>query len=131
MSMIVAGHFDSKAQAEMAVKGLTDLGIQSDHIKSSFALNPMDWNAPDPFATYSGSFSRALDSLAQAPDPDRTVLARPAGIVLAIDSPFPKERLSAASVLRRCGGRNVLESERTWKEGRWVEFDPASDKRTA
>ena len=134
MSMIVAGHFDSKAQAESAVKGLTDLGIQADHIKSSFALNPMDWAAPDPFATYTGSFSRAHETLggqSQSSDLDRTVMAGPAGIVLAIDSPFPKERLSAASVLRRCGGRNVLESERTWKDGRWDDFDASRDKRSA
>lgn len=134
MSMVVAGHFDSKAQAESAVKGLTDLGIQADHIKSSFALNPMDWDAADPFAAYSGAFSLAHETLGgKAPpiDPDRTVMAGPAGIVLAVDSPFPKERFSAASVLRRCGGRNVLESERTWKDGRWADFDPARDKRTA
>jgi hypothetical protein len=129
--MIVAGHFLSKVQAETAVRGLTDLGIQSDHIKSSFALNSIDMNVADPFAAYSGAFTCAIEALAQSPDPDRTVMAGPAGIVLAVDSPFPKERLSAASVLRRCGGRNVLESERTWKDGRWADFDPAQDKRSA
>lgn len=124
MSMIVAGHFETKTQVEGAVKALTDLGIQADHIKSSFAPNAIDWSAADPFATYSGSFSKALDGLAgQAADPDRTVKGAAVGIVLAVDSPIASDRLSAESVMRRCGARNVIQSERTWKDGRWSDVE--------
>lgn len=115
MSMIVAGHFETRAQAEIAMKAMTDLGIFADHIKSSFAAAAPDWNAADPFAAYPGSFSKAVEGLAgRATDPGSA-----AGVVLAVDSPVSNDRLSAESVMRRCGARNVMQSERSWKDGRW------------
>jgi hypothetical protein len=119
MSMTVAGHFGTRAQAQSAVKALSDLGIQADHVKSSFAANEMDWNAADPFAAYPGSFSKALDGLAGQAADSGAAKGAGAGIVLAVDSPIPNDRLSAESVMRRCGARSVMQSERSWKDGRW------------
>ena len=111
MSMTVAGYFETKAQAEMAVKAMMDLGVQANYVKSSFTPNVMDWSAADPFASYSGSFSKAEDGLAgQATNPGGAAL----GILLAVDSPISTDRLSAESAFRRCGGRKVMQSERTW-----------------
>ncbi len=122
MTRIVAGHFDSKTQADLAMQALVGLGIRPDHIKGSFAVNPPDWNAPDPFATYTGSFSGAFDRQQHSDpaDPDNTVKLRSTGVLLAVDSPIALEREGAAGVLRRFGARNVVESERTWVDGRWA-----------
>jgi hypothetical protein len=121
MSMTVAGHFETRAQAENAVKAMTDLGILTDHIKSSFAATAPDWNAADPFAAYPGTFSKALDGLAGP----ATGAGSAAGIVLAVDSPISNDRMSAESVLRRCGARSVMPSERSWKDGRWSDAERA------
>lgn len=125
MSMIVAGHFNTKTEAHAAMRALIALGIEADHVKSSFAFAPPDWDAADPFATYSGAFGRAVDSFA-ASDPDKTLLARAAGIVLAVDSPLAADRDRAAAALREHGGRNVVEAERTWKDGRWADPTPVA-----
>lgn len=128
MTMIVAGHFDVRAQAEGAALALIGIGISADHIKSSFAVNAPDWRAPDPFATYAGAFSHALDNFRRHPygaDPDTTLRPPSMGVLLAVDSPVALEREGAAGVLRQFGARNVVESERTWRDGKWA--DPVPD----
>ncbi len=134
MTMIVAAHFERKAQADGAVKALIGIGIAADHIKSSYEQNALDWAAADPFATHTGTFSRALDELGMhdgGAGEDATVMARAVGVLLAVDAPDSIQRTRAADILGKLGGRRVVESERTWVDGRWAASEPAPDSKAA
>jgi hypothetical protein len=181
MSMIVAGNFASKSDADSAVEALLSAGVKPDHI-CSFRVNPPGQHSVYPIGgdeyasegttqagggaltgaaiggaiglgaglaalpiagpaavvggagigAYVGSLAGALRNMgdddegtaAHAGDP----ASRPAGVLVAIEAPQPLERAFAADVLRQRGARDVEETEGTWQNGTWVDFDPAHAK---
>ncbi|WP_190286306.1 hypothetical protein [Cupriavidus cauae] len=95
MSTIVAGRFDSFADAERAARGL-----------------------------YGHGFSVWDVSIFTVGTPQATQeLARPPGVLLA--ARVEPERLqTAAELIRLEGGRELEQAEGQWENGRWSDFDP-------
>ncbi|MCG5263129.1 hypothetical protein [Cupriavidus gilardii] len=97
MSTIVAGRFDSFADAERAARGLYGHGF------SVWDVSIFTVGTPQP---------------AQE-------LARPPGVLLA--ARVEPERLqTAAELIRLEGGRELEQAEGQWENGRWSDFDPMS-----
>jgi hypothetical protein len=183
MSMIVAGNFSIKAEADSAIEALLSGGILADHI-CSFAVNPPGQHAAHPMTgdeyaspgateagggaikgaaigsaigigagvvaipiagpagmaggaaigAYVGSLIGALNSMGEDVDPvqsEDTVPARPAGVLVAVDAPIAADRAFATDLLRKRGARDVEESEGTWRNGTWVDFNPVPDQPAA
>jgi len=78
---------------------------------------------------YVGSLAGALKTMGEDEEngiaPDAT---RPAGVLVAVEAPLALERAFAADVLRQRGARDVEETEGTWRDGTWVDFDPTPEK---
>jgi hypothetical protein len=49
---------------------------------------------------------------------------RAAGILVAVHTPDPADRAVAADILRQNGAREVEETDGTWADGEWLDFDP-------
>lgn len=95
MSTIVAGRFDSFADAERAARGLYGHGFSV-------------WDV--------SIFTVGTSQPAQE-------LARPPGVLLA--ARVEPERLqTAAELIRLEGGRELEQAEGQWENGRWSDFDP-------
>ena len=83
---------------------------------------------------YVGSLAGALKGLGE--DEENGVAlpgsaARPAGVVVAVEAPLAIERSFAADVLRQRGALTFEETEGTWRDGMWVDFDPTPEKPAA
>lgn len=80
-----------------------------------------------------GSLAGALKNMGQDEEDGVPVApndaTRPAGVLVAVDVPLALERAFAADVLRQRGARDVEETEGTWRDGTWVDFDPTPEKR--
>ena len=95
MSTIVAGRFESFADAERAARGLYGHGFSVWDV-SIFTIG--------------------------TPQPTQE-LARPPGVLLA--ARVEPERLqTAAELIRLEGGRELEQAEGQWENGRWSDFDP-------
>lgn len=95
MSTIVAGRFDSFADAERAARGLYGHGF------SVWDVSIFTIGTPQPAHE----------------------LARPPGVLLA--ARVEPERLqTAAELIRLEGGRELEQVEGQWENGRWSDFDP-------
>lgn len=120
MSMIIAGHFEKKAQADGAVQTLLSGGVDSgrilkaDHMSGLFRLR-----APGAGGGAPGT-----------PIEDTTV-SSPAGYLVAVDTPADTERAFAAGVMRQHGASAVEETERHLRDGKWVDFDLAVEPHPA
>jgi hypothetical protein len=177
MSVIIIANFGTKAEAEVAVRGLKRIGINSDRM-CSFAINPPGQHAAYPIGgdhyaspgaehagagaltgaavggvaggiaglaavaafgpavvvggaaagAYVGSLVGALNTLG-SPDPAGDPVAdskvTPAGVLLAIHASAPAEREEIADVLYQCGAREVSATRGNWRNGTWVDYDPA------
>jgi len=81
---------------------------------------------------YVGSLAGELKTMGEdeengvAPGTDAS---RPAGVLVAVETPLALERAFAADVLRQRGARDVEETEGIWQDGAWVDFDPTPEKR--
>jgi hypothetical protein len=111
MSTIIAGHFAQKVQADSAVKTLLSGGISADHIINARHMSGM-------FKLKAGSNDGRSGS-------EDTTIVGPAGYLVAVSTPVETERAFAAGVLRQHGARDVEETERLWRDGKWVELDLA------
>src|SRR5688572_14882904 len=85
-----------------------------------------------PLGAYVGSLAGAMKGMGEdqeegVPDPDAEA-ARPAGVLVAVEAPLALERAFAADVLRQRGARDVEETEGTWRDGCWVDFDATPEK---
>lgn len=95
MSTIVAGRFDSFADAERAARGLYGHGFSV-------------WDV----SIFTVGTAQATQEL-----------ARPPGVLLA--ARVEPERLqTAAELIRLEGGRELEQAEGQWENGRWSDFDP-------
>lgn len=115
MSMIVAGHFANKAQAENAVNTLLSGGVKADHILKA---NYLKGSLPS---------QSALEGERSAAGPEDTTISQPAGVLVAVNTD-DMERDFAANVLRQYGASEVEETERLWRDGKWVDLDIASEQ---
>jgi hypothetical protein len=180
MSLIVAGNFASKTQADGAIQALLSAGIEPDHI-CSFRVNPAGQHDAYPIGgdeyvspgatgaggsalrgaaiggaiglgagiaalpiagpagvvggagigAYVGSLAGALKTMGEDEEngiPPGNAASRPAGVLVAVEAPLALERAFAADVLRQRGARDVEETEGTWRDGTWVDFDPTPEK---
>jgi hypothetical protein len=180
MTIIVAGNFENKTQADSAVQALLSGGIQSDHI-CSFRVNPPGQHSAYPIGgdqyaspetaeagdgalkgaaiggaiglgaglvalpiagpaavvggagigAYVGSLAGALKKMGPEEEGGSTDAEKvdetphhPAGVLVAVEAPIERERAFAADVLREKGAREVEETEGTWRDGLWVDYDP-------
>lgn len=112
MSMIIAGHFAQKIQADGAVQTLLSGGINPDHIINADHM--------------SGMFKLKAASNDGKSSPEDTTIVGPAGYLVAVSTPVDTERAFAAGVLRQHGARDVEETERLLRDGKWVELDMAA-----
>ncbi len=100
MSTIVAGRFDSFADAERAARGLYGHGFSV-------------WDV----SIFTVGTPQAAEQL-----------ARPPGVLLA--ARVEPERLqTAAELIRLEGGRELEQAEGQWENGRWSDFDPLGTPR--
>jgi hypothetical protein len=80
---------------------------------------------------YVGSLAGALKTMGEDEEnglPREADAARPAGVLVAVETPLALERAFAADLLRQRGARDVEETEGTWRDGTWVDFDPTPEK---
>lgn len=117
MSMIVAGHFRSKALADLAVADLVAGGIQSDHILCSFDLADVSAAKPRPRDTDPGDTT--------IPGEASVFLSR--GILVAVATLTEGSCAIAAEVLRRHGAYSVSESRKSLQGNKWVSLDPVPE----
>ena len=110
MSMIVAGHFEKKGQADGAVRTLLSGGIEAEHIIKADHMN--------------GLFRLKAGPKGGSGSEDTTVTG-PAGYLVAVDTPVGTERAFAAGVMRQHGASGVEETDRHLHDGKWVELDVA------
>ncbi len=79
-----------------------------------------------------GSLAGALKTMGEDEEKGLPVEAadavRPAGVLVAVEAPLELERSFAADVLRQRGARDVEETEGTWRDGNWVDFDATPEK---
>lgn len=95
MATIVAGRFDTFADAERAARGLFGHGLSVSDV-SIFTVSPAEREQP---------------------------MARPAGVLLAARA--AEGRVDAvADLIRAEGGRDLESAEGRWEHGRWADFDP-------
>jgi hypothetical protein len=178
MSLIVAGNFGSKAQADSAMEALRSAGIGADRI-CSFRINPPGQHSAYPIGgdeyaspgateagggalsgaaiggaiglgaglaalplagpaalvggagigAYVGSLAGALKHMGDEEEASGTPAeSHPAGVLVAVDAPQDAERARALEVLRQQGARDLEETEGTWQDGTWVDFDPTAGK---
>jgi hypothetical protein len=112
MSMIIAGHFAQRTQADGAVQTLLSGGISPDHIINAGHM--------------SGMFELKAASNDGNSSPEDTTMMGPAGYLVAVSTPVDAERAFAAGVMRQHGASDVEETERLWRDGKWVELDMAA-----
>ena len=80
---------------------------------------------------YVGSLAGALKTMGEDEEngiPPGADATRPAGVLVAVEAPLALERAFAADVLRQRGARDVEETEGTWQDGTWVDFNPTPEK---
>jgi hypothetical protein len=80
---------------------------------------------------YVGSLAGALKTMGEDEErglPRGADASRPAGVLVAVEASLAPEREFAADVLRERGARDVEETEGTWMDGTWVDFDPTPEK---
>lgn len=74
---------------------------------------------------YTGSLHGAVNSMGDTP-PQLDVPPRPAGVRLAVHVLSPSYREHVLAAFRRYDVRSIEESEGTWRDGTWTDFDPVS-----
>ncbi|TWG81765.1 hypothetical protein L602_000400000840 [Cupriavidus gilardii J11] len=100
MATIVAGRFDTFADAERAARGLYGHGLSVSDV-SIFTVSPAERDQP---------------------------MGRPAGVLLAAHA--TEGRIDAvADLIRAEGGRDLETAEGRWEHGRWADFDPMTRPR--
>jgi hypothetical protein len=76
---------------------------------------------------YSGSLAGALREMGNKDgQPRGQVIARPAGVRVAAVVPSPDDSPRILDVFTRNHVISVEESDGTWRDGSWVDFDPTS-----
>ena len=80
---------------------------------------------------YVGSLAGALNTMGKDEEEGRAPVgeeSHPAGVLLAVEAPQEEERARAVNILRMHGAREVEQTEGTWRDGMWVDFDPVAPK---
>ena len=76
---------------------------------------------------YTGSFAGALNAMGTGTESaNEDVIARPAGVRVAVNVPTPERRHQVLESFVRHHARSIEEAQGTWSNGAWVDFDPVS-----
>jgi len=77
---------------------------------------------------YVGSFAGAMSHMGEQEDKPGTEEApvRPAGVLVAVHAPTTPAESLAVNILRQRQANPVERALGTWRNGAWVDFDPAS-----
>ncbi|MGE5171229.1 MAG: hypothetical protein ACM3JC_12775 [Rudaea sp.] len=125
--LALGGDEDADAKAEGgdagAVKGAaigTAVGAVAG-IAATPLLGPVAVAGGAAAGAYAGSLAGAVRRMGDerpAPEP------RPAGVMVAVHAGKAEEEDLAIDVLRDHGARMIERAEGTWRDGKWLDFDP-------
>jgi hypothetical protein len=71
---------------------------------------------------YAGSLAGAMNKMGDADDNVRE--PRPAGVMVAVNTDSPEDEEVAIDLLRDRGARLIERAEGSWRNGKWMDFDP-------
>jgi hypothetical protein len=81
---------------------------------------------------YVGSLAGALKNMGQDEEdgkgPPGGEEAHPAGVLVAVQIADEADPAPIIDILRQTGAREVEETEGTWRNGTWIDFDPTAHK---
>jgi hypothetical protein len=120
-----AEHAGSGALAGATIGGAVGGGAG---LGAAAALGPAAVVGAAGAGAYVGSLLGAHNKLGSADpagDPRADAAATPAGVLLAIQASVPTEREEITDVLYRSGAREVAATRGVWRNGTWVDYDPA------
>jgi hypothetical protein len=119
------------ANAEGAEKGtLRGAGIGSAigavaGLAATPLVGPIAIAAGAATGAYAGSITGTMNKLGE--NDEQRKEPRPAGVMVAVNTDFAEDEDVAIGVLRDGGARIIERAQGSWRDGKWVDFDPVRD----
>jgi hypothetical protein len=72
---------------------------------------------------YAGSLAGAVEKMGNG---HPAAQPRPAGVMVAVNTDTPEDEELSIDLLRDFGARMIERADGTWRDGKWVDFDPVN-----